>query len=145
LDVIILPLFLLAQTLIAVPDAVRKELDTTCAEWQLAPVVPEIAAEIRTRTPSWPANLIPGDFNGDRATDAAVLIECKGTVQLIAFLSSGSGFTKHVLEPPARYDPRQFLHLIRGEYERDAIGVEYEAVGGHAWVWRDGRWQSVVR
>ena len=50
-----------------------------------------------------------------------------------------------VLEPSQPSDPRQFLHLIRGEYEHDAIGVEYEAVGGHAWVFRDGRWQSVVR
>jgi hypothetical protein len=26
-----------------------------------------------------------------------------------------------------------------------AIGVEFEAIGGHAWVFRDGRWQSVAR
>ena len=142
---IIVPLFLVAQTLITLPDTVRAELEKGCAGWQLAPVVPEIAAEIKTRTPSWPANLIPGDFNADRQTDAAVLVECKGTVELIAFLSSGSGFSKHVLEPAQPFDPRQFLHLIRGEYERDAIGVEYEAVGGHAWVFRDGRWQSVIR
>jgi len=143
--VILVPLFLAVQSLIPVPDAVRKELDSACAGWQLAPVLPEIAAEIRTRTPSWPPNLIPGDFNADRQADAAVLVECKGTVQVIAFLSGRSGFAKHVLEPSQPYDPRQFLHLIRGEYERDAIGVEYEAVGGHAWVFRDGRWQSIVR
>ena len=142
---ILVPLFLAVQSLIPVPDAVRKELDSACAGWQLAPVLPEIAAEIRTRTPSWPPNLIPGDFNADRQADAAVLVECKGTVQVIAFLSGRSGFAKHVLEPSQPYDPRQFLHLIRGEYERDAIGVEYEAVGGHAWVFRDGRWQSIVR
>ena len=142
---IIVSLFLAAQTLIALPDTVRAELDKGCAGWQLAPVLPEIAAEIKTRTPSWPANLIPGDFNADQHTDAAVLVECKGTVEVIAFLSNGPGFTKHVLEPASLFDARQFLHLIRGEYERDAIGVEYEAVGGHAWVFRDGRWQSVVR
>ena len=138
-------MFLAAQTMISAPEAVRKELDSACAGWQLAPVMPEIAEEIRTRTPSWPPNMIPGDFNADRQTDVAVLVECKGTVQLIAFLSGGPGFTKHLLEPSQPYDPRQFLHLIRGEYEHDAIGVEYEAVGGHAWVFRDGRWQSVVR
>ena len=134
-----------AQATIAVPEPMRLELDAVCSGWQLAPVLPEIDKEIHTRTPSWPANLIPGDFNADRQTDAAVLIECKGTVQLIAFLSSGSGFSKHVLEAPQSFDPRQFLHLIRGEYEHDAIGVEYEAVGGHAWVFRDGRWQRVIR
>ena len=142
---IIVPMFLAAQTLISAPEAVRKELDSACAGWQLAPVMPEIAEEISTRTPSWPPNMIPGDFNADRQTDVAVLVECKGTVQLIAFLSGRSGFAKHVLEPSQPYDPRQFLHLIRGEYEHDAIGVEYEAIGGHAWVFRDGRWQSVVR
>jgi hypothetical protein len=143
LDVIIVPLFLAAQTLIAVPEPVRADLDKECAGWRLAPVLPEILAEIRTRTPSWPANLIPGDFNADRRSDVAVLVECKGTVQLVAFLSSGSAFSKHVLEPPVLFDPRQFLHLIRGDSERAAIGVEYEAIGGHAWVFRDGRWQSV--
>jgi len=145
LDVIIVPLFLIAQTLIAVPDTVRKELDSVCAGWQLAPVTPEIAEEIKTRTPTWPPNLLPGDFNRDGEVDVAVLIECNGSAQLVAFLSTGSGFSKQVLEKPQPYDPREFLHLIRGEYERDAIGVEYEAVGGHAWVFRDGRWQSVVR
>ena len=142
---IIGPLFLAAQTLISVPDPVRKELDSVCAGWQLAPVIPEIAEEIKTRTPTWPPNLLPGDFNSDGQVDVAVLIECDGSAELVAFLSNGSGFSKQVLEKPQPYDPREFLHLIRGEYGRDAIGVEYEAVGGHAWVFRDGRWQSVVR
>lgn len=133
------------QALIAPPDAVRADLDTVCPGWQLAPVIPEIAAEIRTRTPTWPPNLLPGDFNGDGQIDVAVLIECKGSAQLLAFLSNGPGFSKHVLEKPQPYDSRQFLHLIRKEYEHDAIGVEYEAIGGHAWVFRDNRWQSVVR
>ena len=138
-------LLLAALQLIAPPDAVRKDLDTICKGWQLAPVTPEIAAEIKTRTPTWPPNLLPGDFNGDGKTDVAVLIECDGSSQLVAFLSSGSGFSKHLLEKPQPYDAREFLHLIRKEYERDAIGVEYEAIGGHAWVFRDNRWQSVLR
>jgi hypothetical protein len=141
--VIILPLFLAAQTLIPVPVAVRQDLDSACAGWRMAPVTPEIEAEIRTRTPSWPVNLIPGDFNGDGQADVAILVECKGSVQLEAFLATSAGFAKQVLEKPQPLDPRQFLHLIRGEYEHDAIGVEYEAIGGHAWVYRDGRWQSV--
>jgi hypothetical protein len=131
------------QVLIAPPPAVRADLDKSCAAWRLAPVLPEIDQEIRTRTPSWPANMIPGDFNGDREADVAVLVECKGTVELIAFVAAGAGFTKHVLEPSQLFDPRQFLHLIRGEFEHDAIGVEYDAIGGHAWVLRDGRWQNV--
>ena len=136
---------LTAQTLISVPDAVRQDLDTTCAGWRIAPVIPEVAAEIRTRTPSWPANLLPGDFNGDGRSDVAALVECKGTVQLLAFLATAQGFSKQVLEKPQPIDPRQFLHLIRQEYEHDAIGVEYEAIGGHAWVFRDTRWQMVRR
>jgi hypothetical protein len=136
-------LLLVALQMIAPPDAVRKSLDASCPTWRLAPVLPEIEQEIHTRTPSWPANLIPGDFNADRKTDVAVLVECKGTVEVIAFLANDSGFTRYVLEPSQLFDPRQFLHLVRGEFERDAIGVEYEAIGGHAWVWRDGRWQSV--
>ena len=133
------------QALIAPPDAVRKDLDAMCKGWQLAPVTPEIAEEIKTRTPTWPPNLLPGDFNGDEQVDVAVLIECNGSAQLLAFLSNGSGFSKEVLEQPQPYDAREFLHLIRKEYEHDAIGVEYEAIGGHAWVFRDGRWQSVIR
>jgi len=134
-----------SQGLIGVPEAVRPQLDATCAAWRLAPVIPEIAAEIAVRTPTWPPNLLPGDFNADRETDVAVLIECGGTVHLLAFLSGPSGFTRHALEEPLPYDARQFLHLIRQDYGRDAIGVEYEAVGGHAWLYRDGRWQSVRR
>jgi hypothetical protein len=136
---------LLALQMIAVPDAVRKDLDGLCQSWRLAPVIPEIAAEIRTRTPSWPPNLLPGDFNGDKEIDVAVLIECDGSSQLVAFLGGRAGFVRSILEKPAPYDARQFLHLIRGEYEHDAIGVEYEAVGGHAWVYRANRWQSVLR
>ena len=131
------------QAQIAPPPEVRAELDTACASWRLAPVLPEIDTEIRTRTPQWPANMIPGDFNGDRKTDVAMLVECKGTVELVAFVASGSGFVKHILEPAQLFDARQFLHLIRNEFEHDAIGVEYEAIGGHAWVLRDGRWHSV--
>jgi len=143
--VLILALFLGIQAQIAPPDAVRKDLDSICKSWQLAPVTPEIAAEIKTRTPTWPPNLLPGDFNGDGKTDVAVLIECDGNSELVAFLSSGSGFSKQVLEKPQPYDAREFLHLVRKEYEHDAIGVEYEAIGGHAWVFRDNRWQSILR
>lgn len=136
-------LLLAALQLIAPPDAVRTELDVLCRDWQLAPVMPEIAAEINTRTPSWPPNLLPGDFNGDKQTDVAVLIECKGSAQLVAFLASRPGFLMHVLETPQPHDARQFLHLIRGEFGHDAVGVEYEAIGGHAWVYRNGRWEKV--
>jgi hypothetical protein len=141
----ILALILVLQTQIAPPDAVRKDLDSICNGWQLAPVIPEIAEEIKTRTPTWPPNLVPGDFNGDGQVDVAVLVECQGTSQLIAFLSTGSGFSKDVLEKPQPYDAREFLHLIRKEYEHDAIGVEFEAIGGHAWVFRNNRWESVLR
>ncbi len=133
------------QAQIAPPAAVVKDLDSSCAGWQLAPVIPEIAEEIKTRTPSWPPNLLPGDFNGDGQVDVAVLVECKGSSQLVAFMSAGEGFSKEILEKPQPYDAREFLHLIRHEYEHDAIGVEFEAIGGHAWVFRDRRWQLVLR
>lgn len=120
-------------------------MNSTCAGWKLAGVLPEIADEIKTRTPSWPPNMIPGDFNGDQQTDVAVLADCKGMVQLIAFVSSGSGFSRHDLTKPEPHDARQFLHLIRGDFEHDAIGVEFVAIGGHAWVLRAGRWQSIVQ
>jgi hypothetical protein len=143
--VLILAIFLGLQTQIAPPDTVARDLDAICKGWQIAPVTPEIAEEIKTRTPTWPANLLPGDFNGDGQIDVAVLIECNGSSQLVAFLSTGSGFSKQVLEQPQPYDPREFLHLIRKEYEHDAIGVEYEAIGGHAWVFRNDRWESILR
>ncbi len=138
---------ILAWTLqmIAVPDAVRTELDTICAGWQPASVLPEIADEIKTRTPAWPPNMLPGDFNGDNETDVAVLVLCEGRVQLAAFLSDRRSFSMAILEPPQPHDPRQFLHLIRKEYGYDAIGVEYDAIGGHAWVFRDGKWRSIAR
>jgi hypothetical protein len=142
---VIVALALAIQSLITAPDAVRKQLDTLCAGWRLAPVLPEIAEEIETRTPTWPPNLLPGDFNGDGQIDVAVLLECKGSVQLAAFLSSGAGWSMEILEKPQPHDARQFLHLIRKEYEHDAIGVEYEAIGGHAWVFRDRKWQSLPR
>jgi hypothetical protein len=88
---------------------------------------------------------LPGDFNGDGAIDVAVLQECRGNVQLIAFLSRDRSFSKEILEKPEPLDPRQFLHLIRKEYGHDAIGVEYEAIGGHAWVFRAGQWRSLAR
>lgn len=136
-------LLLGALQMITPPEPVVRDLAAACRDWKLAAVLPEIDAEIKTRTPSWPANVIPGDFNGDKQTDVALLVDCKGMVQLIAFVGSGSGFSMHVLEKPQPLDLRQFLHLIRGDFGHDAIGVEYEAIGGHAWVLRDGRWQKV--
>ena len=141
----IIALALLWQSLIAPPEAVTKALDAICKGWQLAPVIPEISAEVKTRTPSWPPNLLPGDFNGDGEADVAVLIECKGSSQLIVFMAKGGRFSPEVLEKPQPYAARQFLPLIRKEYEHDAIGVEFEAIGGHAWVFRGNRWQSVLR
>jgi hypothetical protein len=138
-------LALAAQSLIAVPDAVRATLDGACPAWRLAPVMPEVSEEVRDRTPSWPPNLIPGDFDGNGQVDVAVLVECREKVELLAFLARGSGFEKHVVEPSQPIDPRQFLHLIQREYGRDAIGVEYIAIGGHAWVLRDGTWRSIPR
>lgn len=138
-------LALVAQSLIAPPDAVRAQLDAGCPAWRLAPVMPEVAEEIRGRTPSWPPNLIPGDFDANGQVDVAALVQCRDRVELLAFLATGSGFDRHVVEPAQSPDPRQFLHLIRKEYGRDAIGVEYDAVGGHAWIFRDGTWRSVPR
>jgi hypothetical protein len=140
-----LTVLLAMQAILSVPAPIRQDLDVACAGWRLAPVTPEIQAEIATRTPSWPPNLIPGDFNGDGDTDAAALIECHGTVQLVTFTAGKSGFSKTVLEKPQPLDSREFLHLIRGEYDHDAIGVEYDAIGGHAWIFKDGKWQSVQR
>jgi hypothetical protein len=135
---------------IAVPDEVRRQIDAAHAGWKLAAVTPEIAGEIRERTPVFPPNMILGDFDGNRWTDVAVLVEYREpalpggrAVELFAFLSTGgTGFTKFVLEPPAPLDPRQFLHLIARPGASDAIGVEYESIGGHAWSYRDGKWQS---
>src|SRR5262245_6389161 len=97
---------ILLQSLISPPEAVTKELATICKGWQLAPVIPEIAAEIKTRTPTWPPNLIPGDFNGDGQVDVAVLMECNGSSQLVAFMGKGEGFSTEILEKPQPYDAR---------------------------------------
>jgi hypothetical protein len=93
--------------------------------------------------------MILGDFDGNKQTDVAVLVEYPEpalpggrAVELFAFLGNGMVFTKFVLEKPAPLDLRQFLHLIREPGAGDAIGVEYEAIGGHAWSYRNGKWQS---
>src|SRR3954447_4516216 len=101
------------QVILSVPGPIRQDLEASCAGWRLAPVTPEIQQEMQSRTPTWPANLIPGDFNGDGQTDAAALIQCKDTVQLLVFMAAKDGFSKTVLEKPQPVDPREFLHLIR--------------------------------
>ena len=138
-------LALALQSVIEVPGPVRATLSAACPSWRLAGVMPEISDEIRNRTPSWPPNLIPGDFDANGQVDVAVLVECGEKVELLAFLASASGFDKHVIEPSQAADPRQFVHLIQKEYGHDAIGVEYLAIGGHAWVYRDGAWRSIPR
>jgi hypothetical protein len=117
---------------ISAPEARPKELDSPAPGWQLAPVTRRLPRRSDAHA-ELAAELTPRDFNGDGQIDVAVLIECNGSAQLVAFLSNASGFSKQVLEKPQPYDPREFLHLIRQEYEHDAIGVEYEAIGGHAW------------
>jgi hypothetical protein len=143
--VLILAAILVFQAQIVPPDAVRAQMDTVCAGWRLAAVIPEVAEEIRARTPTWPPNLIPGDFNGDAKVDVAMLVDCRGRVQLQVFLAEGAGFSRQALDRPQPHDARQFLHLIRKEFGLDAIGVEFEAIGGRAWIYRSSRWQSVPR
>jgi hypothetical protein len=147
---LILPLMLAAWTFqdVALPGHIRAQIDALHKDWRLARVLPEVEAEIRTRTPSWPPNLILGDFDGNKQTDAAVLVEYADAavgggraVQLLAFLGDGEAFTMFVLEKPAPHDSRQFLHLVR-ENGGDAIGVEFEAIGGHEWSYRRGEWRS---
>jgi hypothetical protein len=131
-------LVLIGQTLIAPPDGVRRDLDAICKGWQLAPVTPETANEIRTRTPTWPPNLLPGDFNGDGQIDVAVLIECNGSSQLVAFMSSGSAFSQQVLEKPQPYDARspdpqgirarRHRRRVRSD-RRTRVGVPRQSLG----------------
>ena len=44
--------------------------------------------------------------------------------------------------------PRNFTHgeILRWRRVGGLVlaEVEYEAIGGHAWVFRDGRWQKVA-
>jgi hypothetical protein len=145
----ILAALLAWQAVTTMPEAVRRDLDTSCPGWTLASVIPEVAEEIRSRTPEWPANFISGDFNADGRADVAVLAGCRGRVEVLAFLAGSSGYTRHVVEKAQPLDAREFLHLIYkdtgGGYERDAIGVEYHSIGGKAWIFRDNRWQSIAR
>ncbi|OFW43730.1 MAG: hypothetical protein A3J29_09715 [Acidobacteria bacterium RIFCSPLOWO2_12_FULL_67_14b] len=134
---------------VTLPAAVRQQIDALHREWRLARVLPEVELEIRGRTPTWPPNLILGDFDGNHETDVAVLVEYPdaavrggSAVRLLAFLGNGQVFTMFVLEQAAPHDARQFLHLIREARSGDAIGVEFEAIGGHAWTYRRGQWQS---
>ena len=145
----ILALLVAWQSVAVVPEAVRRDLDVSCAGWTLATVIPEVADEIRDRTPEWPANFISGDFNGDGRADVAMLANCNGSVQLLAFIAGAPGYARHVVEQAQPLDPREFIHLIYrdsgGGYERDAIGVEYHSIGGKAWIYRDNRWQALPR
>ena len=134
---------------VALPADVRRQLDAVHTGWKLAAVLPEVESESRERTPRWPPNMILGDFDGNRQTDVAVLIEYPEpklaggrAVQLYAFLGDGKAFKRFVLEQPAPLDPRQFLHLMREAGTSDAVGVEYEAIGGHEWRYRNRKWQS---
>lgn len=145
----ILALVVAWQAAAVVPEAIGRDLDASCPGWTLAAVIPEVAAEIRARTPEWPANFISGDFDQNGRADVALLSDCKGKVQLLAFLAGPSGYAKHVVEDAQPLDPREFLHLIdsnsSGGYERDAIGVEYHLIGGKAWIFRGDRWLSSAR
>ena len=148
----IIAMFIAMQAAAAIPAAVSNDLATWCAGWRLAPVIPEVDAEIRGRTPEWPPNLIFGDFDANGQRDIAVLAECpknggRSTVQVLAYLAGKEGFTRFALEKPEPLDEREFLHLIiggsKGGYGRDAIGVEFHTIGGHTWIFQDQKWQLV--
>lgn len=139
----------LAAQDVALPESARRQIDAAYPGWRLARVIPEVEAEIRERTPTWPPNLILGDFDGNRQTDIALLVEYADAamsggraVRLLALLGDGTGFTMAAIEKAAPHDARQFLHLIRQAGEPDTIGVEFEAIGGHVWSYRNGKWQS---
>ena len=73
-----------------------------------------------------------------RLSATKALLERKDAI-IVATVSAIYG-----LGDPEAYHS-MILHLIRGDYDHDAIGVEYDAIGGHAWVFKDGKWQSIAR
>jgi hypothetical protein len=139
---------------------VRATITAKYPDWRISRLDPAVTQLVRTGQPEGPLNVVYGDFDGNGTGDIAVLIEYtepSGTrqAQVLALLNDG---TRHSMFPLGadRHSSDQYLRLIRRGsrgydlntitdfvYERDAIGVEFEGKGGHAWLYRNGQFVAI--
>jgi hypothetical protein len=145
------------------PRSIQAQIDVEYPGWRVSSVEPTVAASLRLANASDEVNVIRGDFDGNGRPDYAVLIEYPlsdrqaiSGVQVLALFAEHTGYKLLALERPHAHFPNQYVRLIRRgsrgydlarnmefRYERDAIGVEFEGEGGHAWVYRLGKFVSI--
>lgn len=91
------------------PAPVKAKLDAAFPGWRMAPLNSRAARGFRSKHPSWPSNVLTGDFDGNKTTDYAVLMEHKGKTMVAAVLDSGKTLTLHSVTAPEQPDPRMWL------------------------------------
>ena len=148
------------------PGAVKSALNKKFPGWRFSEVSGEVQQFLRERHPGARPNLIEGDFDGNRQTDYAVLIEhgnfdrrgksFSRVVELLAFLRRGSGYKLFNLERTSPANPELYLTLARKgaegfdfhadrkfRYPNDSIGFDYFGKAGGTYIYRRGRFRYV--
>ena len=168
LPMLFVPTALLATALAAaqqldIPRPVSSMLRAKYPGWQLSPLYPDVVEAVRAQQRRGPLNLIRGDFDGNGEIDLAMLIEYgrkrqteTGVVEVVVVLRKNSRHEMSVLEGPDAHIGKKYIRLIRRGspgydldtntnfvYKQDSIGVEFAGTGGHAWVYRNGKFVSI--
>lgn len=106
------------------PRPVKAKLDAAFPGWRMAPLSSKAARSFRSKHPSWPSNVLTGDFDGNKRTDYAALLEHKGQMVVAALLDSGKALTVHTVMPPEQPDPRLWLWLVNAGATRTDLDTK---------------------
>ena len=149
------------------PEAINSTLSEKFPGWRLSKVSGAVQQFFGERFPGARPNLIKGDFDGDRHTDYAVLIEhgnfdkagvaFSHVAETLAFLKRGAGYRLYILQGSAPANLGLYLNLARkGEegrdfqtgrkfrYPNDSISVSYFEKAGGTYIFRKGRFRHVI-
>lgn len=110
------------------PRPVKAKLDAAFPGWRMAPLSSKAARSFRSKHPSWPSNVLSGDFDGNKRTDYAVMLEHKGKMIVTALLDSGKTLTLHTVTAPEQPDPRMWMWLIAAGTTRTDLDTRKPAV-----------------
>lgn len=148
---------------LSLPKDCVKVLNKKYKGWKMATVANDVVDWFQKSKQLFKPNLIKGDWNGDKKTDYAVLIEV-GKVQLnggsyepkvllIAFVNTSKSYTFHLLND-GNYEYIAFLKKGGRDYnweteknffyKNDAIFTGYFEKAGSSYIWRKGKFISIV-
>lgn len=148
--VLVFPSVIQAQA-IKLPTACEKILNKNFKNWKPATIKPEIIKFLKENKRPFQANLIKGDWNGDKKIDYAVLISKGDQTKTIAFVADADDYQYFELTGGDfislnKKGSKGFDHNKQKgfTFENDAITVVFWEKAAESFVWRKNKFVSII-